>query len=527
MKRLLSLLICCTLIMSVAFMPKVAAAEQVSPPVAAQITATSIRLNPRSGYEFSRNGQTWSTSNSFSNLTPETEYTFYQRKSGKPETQSEPVVIKTSAMTPCSAPVIAPILDYATTDTIALVDLWDHEYRINGGSWQSIGVFDNLQPDTEYVLEQRIRGTQNHLASNPSIPLVVRTHKRGVSSSTNFAQVLKYIDTHGTTTEDGYKVMAYSIDDGYGGEYVLGLTKNGNMIDLELFYDGVEEFGLAFDVQLSMSGKTWVFDPTFQVITVVGNTIVDEIEATALIYSKEYNSDYVYPVYQNGTYITKDEASELATVGLALLFSFWDEVFYTDLGFGFKGLGLTAYEGLGETFCAPQSGYHLGTYEEYYQRDPYCGIYGLTASTFCTVCGESVQTGRYVAPETEHSYDHRCSSACNTCGMGRSVIHSYQYSCSTSCSNCGLEREPLSEHQLLANGLCTVCGKSFRLLGDVSGDGKINIGDVSKLYSHIKGTTIITDSISVNAGDTNGDGKINMGDVSKLYSQIKNTKPIT
>lgn len=526
MKRLLSLLICCALIMSVAFMPKVAAAEQVSPPVAAQITATSIRLNPRSGYEFSRNGQTWSTSNSFYNLTPETEYTFYQRRSGKPETQSEPMVIKTSAMAPCTAPVIAPILDYATTNTIALVDLGDHEYRINGGSWQSIGVFYNLQPDTEYILEQRVRGTQHHLAGNPSVPLVVKTHKRGESTYTNFPKILKYIDTYGTITEDGYKVMAYSIEDEYGSEYIFGLTRNGNMIDLELLYDGVEEFGLAFDVKLSMSEKTWVFDPTFQVITVVGNTIVDEIDATDVIYSKEYNSDYIYPVYQNGTYITKDEASELATVGLAMLFGFWDEVFYADLGFGFKGIGLTAYEGLGDCFCAPQSGYHLGTYEERYQRDPYCGIYGRTASTFCTVCGEQAQTGQYVAPKTEHTYDQQCT-ACSTCGLGRSVVHSYQYSCSNSCANCGLEREPLSEHQLLANGLCTVCGKSMRLMGDVSGDGKINIGDVSKLYSHIKGTAIITDSISINAADTNGDGKINMGDVSKLYSQIKSTKPIT
>lgn len=526
MKRMLSLLICCALIMSVVFIPRVAAAEQVPAPVAAQISATSIRLNPRSGYEFSRNGQTWSTSNIFYNLTPETEYTFYQRRSGKPETQSEPVVIKTSAIEPCTAPAIAPILDYATTDTIALVDLWDHEYRINGGSWQSIGVFDNLQPDTEYVLEQRVRGSQNHLPSNPSTPLVVKTHKRGESTYTNFPKVLKYIDTYGTKTEDGYKVLAYSIEDEYGGEYILGLASNGKMIDLELFYDGVEEFGLAFDVQLSMSQKTWVFDPTFRLITVVGDTIADEIEATALIYSKEYNSDYVYPVHQNGTYITSDEASELATVGLELLFGFWDEVFYTDLGFGFKGLGLTAYEGLGECVCAPQSGYHLGTLEEHYQRDPYCGIYGLTASTFCTVCGERAQSGQYVAPKTEHTYDQQCTT-CSTCGMGRSVLHNYPYSCSNSCKNCGLEREPLSEHQLLANTLCTVCGTPMRLLGDVSGDGKINIGDVSKLYSHIKGTSIITDSISVKASDTNGDGKINMGDVSKLYSQIKSTKPNT
>ena len=67
---------------------------------------------------------------------------------------------------------------------------------------------------------------------------------------------------------------------------------------------------------------------------------------------------------------------------------------------------------------------------------------------------------------------------------------------------------------------------SLAVMGDVSGDGRINMGDVSKLYAHIKGTNILTgDTLFV--ADISGDGRINMGDVSKLYAHIKGTNLLT
>lgn len=62
--------------------------------------------------------------------------------------------------------------------------------------------------------------------------------------------------------------------------------------------------------------------------------------------------------------------------------------------------------------------------------------------------------------------------------------------------------------------------------GDVSGDARINMGDVSKLYAHIKGTNILTGDALFMA-DISGDRRINMGDVSKLYAHIKGTNLLT
>lgn len=59
------------------------------------------------------------------------------------------------------------------------------------------------------------------------------------------------------------------------------------------------------------------------------------------------------------------------------------------------------------------------------------------------------------------------------------------------------------------------------LKGDVNGDGRINIGDVSKLYGYIKKTTSLSEE-ALQAAEFTGDGRINIGDVSKLYAYIKN-----
>ena len=62
--------------------------------------------------------------------------------------------------------------------------------------------------------------------------------------------------------------------------------------------------------------------------------------------------------------------------------------------------------------------------------------------------------------------------------------------------------------------------------GDVSGDGRVNMGDVSKLYANMKGTSVLTGD-TLFAADISGDGRINMGDVSKLYAHTKGTNLLT
>lgn len=58
-------------------------------------------------------------------------------------------------------------------------------------------------------------------------------------------------------------------------------------------------------------------------------------------------------------------------------------------------------------------------------------------------------------------------------------------------------------------------------VGDTSGDGKLNMGDISRIYSHIRSTKLMTDDYALCCADVTGDGKLNVGDTAELYSRIR------
>ena len=66
----------------------------------------------------------------------------------------------------------------------------------------------------------------------------------------------------------------------------------------------------------------------------------------------------------------------------------------------------------------------------------------------------------------------------------------------------------------------------IHLLGDVTGDGRVNVGDTSRVYAHVKGTSKITDEYALKCADVTGDGRINVGDTSKIYAHVKGTSKL-
>ena len=62
------------------------------------------------------------------------------------------------------------------------------------------------------------------------------------------------------------------------------------------------------------------------------------------------------------------------------------------------------------------------------------------------------------------------------------------------------------------------------LPGDTTGDGNVNLGDVSLLYAHVRGTRVM-DEQALFCADFNQDGNVNMGDISSLYAYIRGTDP--
>lgn len=150
-----------------------------SAPTVSQKTANSVTLNAKSGYEYSKNGTTWQTSNIFSGLSPNTTYTFYQRVA---ETNTAYASEKSSGLSvttlknTVSTPA-APVLQSKTDTVVTLKATSGYEYSMDGVTWQSSNVFSGLSPDTAYTFYQRVAETNTSYASDISASLSVSTYK--------------------------------------------------------------------------------------------------------------------------------------------------------------------------------------------------------------------------------------------------------------------------------------------------------------------------------------------------------------
>ena len=59
--------------------------------------------------------------------------------------------------------------------------------------------------------------------------------------------------------------------------------------------------------------------------------------------------------------------------------------------------------------------------------------------------------------------------------------------------------------------------------GDVNADGKVNIGDVARIYSHVRSTEMVEDLYALQCADLDQNGKYNIGDVARCYATIRGT----
>lgn len=58
-------------------------------------------------------------------------------------------------------------------------------------------------------------------------------------------------------------------------------------------------------------------------------------------------------------------------------------------------------------------------------------------------------------------------------------------------------------------------------IGDANADGDVNLGDVAKIYAHIRQTAVIKDSYELLCADYDQNGSINLGDVAYCYATIR------
>ncbi len=67
-----------------------------------------------------------------------------------------------------------------------------------------------------------------------------------------------------------------------------------------------------------------------------------------------------------------------------------------------------------------------------------------------------------------------------------------------------------------------LCSYLEVVTGDITGDGRLNIADVSRTYTHVRGVNEITDEYFLSLADVTGDNRVNIGDAARLYIMVKN-----
>lgn len=152
-------------------------------PTAAEITATSVTLAAKPGYEYRMNNGAWQTNPTFISLDPYTAYTFYCRvaetdtvEASAPSAEAV-IVTKKQQGQKADAP---KVLTYTPT-SVTLVRIAGMEYRVDGGKWQADPTFTGLTPG-RHVFTQRYAETQTSYAGAESKELVQYTLPQSLTS---------------------------------------------------------------------------------------------------------------------------------------------------------------------------------------------------------------------------------------------------------------------------------------------------------------------------------------------------------
>ncbi len=179
-------------------------------PIVSTRSDTTVSLRFMEGYEYSMDGVHWQniysglwhSPSSFTGLTPNTTYSFYQRiaetEDAYASPASEPLVIRTWKRSIGKAPT--PVIESVTTHSITVAFTEGMEYKIEvyGGfitkeeiytgiwgtaeepvrdntGWQTSNVFTDLVPSTIYVVYQRYAATEDSYAGADGDGLQVAT----------------------------------------------------------------------------------------------------------------------------------------------------------------------------------------------------------------------------------------------------------------------------------------------------------------------------------------------------------------
>ena len=184
-------------------------------------------------------------------------------------------------------------------------------------------------------------------------------------------------------------------------------------------------------------------------------------------------------------------------------------LYYKDFGFSLGGGGGTA------AFLTPKAT----------NRVSIADVESVTGKEIAYVRFTAWQTSAGGHANTEariyHTHSYTPTVTAPTCTERGYITYTCQ------CGDCYIGDEITALGHDFANGACSRCDEidpdyaPTRLLGDVTGDGKVTSTDYSRLLAHVKKVNLLTSEEELWAADVTGDGNISATDYSRLLAHVK------
>ena len=371
-------------------------------PIVTSKTNSSVTLLPTDGFEYSKDGIIWQSSNVFSNLSENTTYIFYQRvKASATALVSEPsegiTVLLGSAQTAPPAPTISNFTD----TTVTLVAITNGEYSINGTTWQANNVFIGLAPGTTYTFYQRYAANDTQTASDKSAGTRITTDK-------SKQLLIPSAPTIKNITASSITLVAVD-----GCEY----SKNGSTWQSSTVFSNLS-YGTeyTFYQRYRETTTTYAGKPS-PACTATTDKGTPSKPAAPTLAGKTYNSVTLYA--RSGYEYSRDGINWQTSNVFLELSSETNYLFYqrkaeTDSYYASAASDSLIVKTDEAPICVTDPGAHL---------------YDNACDVDCNACGEVRAVGGHV-------YDNACDTDCNECGLTRTITHDYADATPTAPKTC-------------------------------------------------------------------------------------------